>query len=272
MLNVLRATRLVVLLAWTLVLLPFQAASLLLRLPTASTIPVLYHRGVLRVLRIALDVHGTPAVQPPVLVVANHSSWLDIVVLSALLPVAFVAKAEIARWPGVSILARLQRSTFIERRRGRTREGLAGLRRSLSAGLNLVLFAEGTSGDGIRIAPFKTAMFAAAEADADGRAPLVQPVSIAYTHLDGFPLGRRARHRLTWYGRMSLGPHLWRMLGNGGARVAVEFHAPVRITDFASRKDLAGHCYRQIVASHALALSGRPRPQVAAPLPATAQP
>ena len=271
MLNVLRTIRLFALLAWTLVLPPFQLAALLLGLPAAKRIPVVFHRGVLRVLRIELDVRGSPAVDPPVLVVANHSSWLDIVVLSALLPVSFVSKAEIARWPGVSILARLQRSVFIERRRGQTREGLASLQRRLAAGDNLVLFAEGTSGDGNRIAPFKSAMFAAAEAGAGGMAPLVQPVSVAYTHLNGFPLGRRSRHRLTWYGRMPLGPHLWRMLGNGRVGVAVDFHAPVRITDFASRKELAAHCFRQITASHALALSGRPRP-AADPLPAPAQP
>ena len=271
MLNILRAIRLVALLAWTLVLLPFQFAALILRLPAAKRIPVAYHRGVLRVLRIELDVRGAPAAVPPVLVVANHSSWLDIVVLSALLPVSFISKAEIARWPGVSILARLQRSVFIERRRGQTREGLASLQRRLAAGDNLVLFAEGTSGDGNRIAPFKSAMFAAAEAGA-GMEPLVQPVSIAYTHLDGFPLGHRSRHRLTWYGRMQLGPHLWRMLGNGRVRVAVDFHAPVRITDFASRKVLAAHCFRQITASHALALSGRPRPAAADLLPDPAQP
>ncbi|MBT5860971.1 MAG: 1-acyl-sn-glycerol-3-phosphate acyltransferase, partial [Alphaproteobacteria bacterium] len=91
-------------------------------------------------------------------------------------------------------------------------------------------------------------------------APLVQPVSIAYTHLDGFPLGRRSRPRLTWYGKMRLGRHLWGMLGNGPARIAVDFHQPVRLSDLGSRKDLAAHCRQVIVDSHRGAISGRPQP------------
>ncbi len=255
--------RLALLISWLLVLLPFQVVALLLRSRLATLIPLLFHRGVAWLLGLQFDVRGQAAGAGPTLFVSNHSSWLDIVVLSALAPVSFVAKSEIAGWPGVGILAKLQGSVFVARKRASTREGLAAIRTRLAQGFNLVLFAEGTRGDGNRVMAFKTAMFSAAEpAHPDAAAPQVQPVSIAYTHLDGFPLGRRSRPRLTWYGKMRLGRHLWGMLGNGPARIAVEFHPVVRLQEFAGRKELASHCRQAIVASHRLAISGRqpPRP------------
>ena len=258
MLTPLRVYRAALLVAWTLALLPIQTAALMLRLQAARRIPVLYHRGVARVLRVAVVIEGAVAHPPPVLFVANHSSWLDIVVLSSLAPVSFIAKSEIARWPGVSILAKLQRSVFVVRRPGQAGNSLALVRRRLAAGDNLVLFGEGTSADGNHVLPFKSALFAAAEDGDGGAEPLVQPVSIAYTHLNHLPLGRRARHRVAWYGRMPLGRHFWRLLGQGQVRVAVTLHPAVRIDAFASRKELAAHCRRQIAASHAAALSGRP--------------
>ncbi len=263
MLNVLRTYRLIVLLLWTLIMAPLQLLSVLLHLPTQRWIPILFHRFVGHMLHLTIDVRGAPARERPVLFAVNHSSWLDIVVLSTIVPTSFIAKQEIASWPGFSILAKLQRSVFIERKRGKAKEGVSGIQKRLLASDNLVLFGEGGTGDGNTVRPFKSSMFSAAETVVRGKTPLVQPVSIAYTHLDGFPLGRRARHRLTWYGSMSLGGHLWGVLGQGNARVAVEFHPAVRIADFASRKELAAACQKAVAQSHSRALTGRLLPRVA---------
>jgi 1-acyl-sn-glycerol-3-phosphate acyltransferase len=258
MLTILRVWRLTILLAWTLALIPVQFLFVVTGSRLQSVLPIVFHRFVARVLRVAVEVRGTPSTERPVLFIANHSSWLDIVTLSTVTPVSFVAKSEIARWPGFSILAKLQRSVFVERRRGKTKEGVSDIQTRLRAGDNIILFGEGTLGDGNSVAPFKSAMFSASEIDVGGgRLPVVQPVSVAYTHLDGFPLGRRARHRLTWYGRMSLPSHIWQLLGQGHARVVIEFNAPVRATDFASRKDLALHCQRKVAEGHARAINGR---------------
>lgn len=253
----LRVVRLVLLFIWTLCLLPVLVVALSLGLPAARTIPLHYHRGVARVLRLAIDTDGVPSRPGPVLFVANHSSWLDIVVLSALAPVSFVAKSEIAHWPGVSIFARLQRTVFVVRHRRQTATSRSAIGARLAAGDNIVLFAEGTAADGNRVLPFKTSLFAAAEGGDFSPSPLIQPVSIAYTHLNHMPLGRRARHHVAWYGRMSLGKHLWHLLGQGEVRIAVTIHPAVRISDFASRKELGAHCHRLVAASHAEAISGR---------------
>ncbi len=253
--------RVVMLIAWFIVLLPFQILALLFRSGLAKKIPMVFHRGVARVLGLQFDVGGQVANSGPILFVSNHSSWVDIVVLSALAPVSFVAKSEIASWPGVSILAKLQDTVFVARKRAKTRDSLAAICGHLADGANLVLFPEGTRGDGNCILPFKSALFSAAEnKGAPNAAPLVQPVSIAYTHLDGFPLGRRSRPRLTWYGKMRLGRHLWGMLSNGPARIAVDFHQPVQLAEFETRKKLATYCRQVIVGSHGGAISGRPQP------------
>lgn len=273
MLNILRVWRLTVLLAWTFVLIPVQFAFVLTGSRLQRALPVMFHRFVVRTLRIRIEVFGSPSADRPVLFIANHSSWLDIVVLSTTAPLSFVAKSEIARWPGFSILAKLQRSVFIERRRGKTKESVNDIQTRLRSGDNIVLFAEGTNGDGNSVRPFKSAMFSAAETDVGGgRLPTVQPVSIAYTHLDGFPLGRRQRHRLTWYGKMSLPSHLWQVLGHGYARVVVQFHAPVRPNEFPSRKELAQFCQARVTEGHARAINGRPQQVVAVPQPAVAAP
>ncbi len=271
MLTLLRVWRLTVLLAWTFVLIPVQLAFVLTGSRLQRALPVMFHRFVARTLRVRIEVFGSPSSDRPVLFVANHSSWLDIVVLSTTAPLSFVAKSEIARWPGFSILAKLQRSVFIERRRGKTKEGVNDIQARLRAGDNIVLFAEGTNGDGNSVRPFKSSMFSAAETDrGQGRLPTVQPVSIAYTHLDGFPLGRRQRHRLTWYGKMSLPSHLWQVLGHGYARVVVQFDAPVRPNGFASRKELAQFCQARVAEGHARAINGRPQQVVAVPQPEVA--
>ena len=94
--------------------------------------------------------------------------------------------------------------------------------------------------------PFKSALFSLAEIGRDGGPITVQPVSIAYTHLDGIPLGRHMRPFVAWYGDMDLLPHLWALLGLGRLTVHVDFHAPVTIADFASRKEMADYCQRVV--------------------------
>src|SRR5207302_11189130 len=114
----------------------------------------------------------------------NHISYLDITVLGSLLAVSFIAKREVAGWPLFGWLARLQRSVFIDRQVRTTREQRDTIATRLAAKEALVLFAEGTSSDGHRVLPFKSALFSVADPGAEERANRslsVQPVSIAYT-------------------------------------------------------------------------------------------
>ena len=246
-------------LALTVPLLPVQAVAVMLRLPLARGLPVTYHRLVCRILGIRVRIRGRLAEARPMLVVANHTSYLDIEVLGALLPASFIAKAEIAGWPFFGWLAKLQRSVFIERRSSKTREHKDEIEKRLLEGDVLILFPEGTSDDGNRLLPFRSALFSVAERRIEGRPLVVQPVSLAYTRLDGMPMGRSFRPFFAWYGDMALASHLWRMLGMGVLTAEVIFHDPVTIDGFAGRKAMAEHCWRIVSEGVATLLVGRPQ-------------
>lgn len=203
-----------------------------------------------------IKVHGEPSAAHPTLFVANHASYFDIPVLGSLLRASFIAKAEVAGWPVFGFLAKLQRTVFIERVRSRAGEHRGQVSERLSAGDQLVLFAEGTSNDGTRVLPFKSALFSAAE-PVDGHEVTVQPVSIAYTRTDGVPLGRTMRHWFAWYGDMDMAPHFWGALGLGVTTVEVVFHPTVTLAQFGSRKALADHCQRLVAAGVGACNAGR---------------
>ncbi|NYZ12990.1 1-acyl-sn-glycerol-3-phosphate acyltransferase [Azospirillum sp. RWY-5-1] len=262
--------RIALYLAWTLALVPPQLVAMAVGSPLARRIPQLYHRGCARLLGFRLEVHGTMATEAPVLFVCNHSSYLDITVLGALLNASFIAKSEVAGWPLFGFLSKLQRTVFVERRArsdvGRQRDALTA---RLQEGDNLILFPEGTSSDGNRTLPFKSALFTVAWQSVDGRPVLVQPVSVTATKLDGIPLGINFRPIYAWYGDMDLAPHLWRAFTIGKVTVEVEFHPPVTVEGFPSRKALADHCQTVVAAGVERAITGR-RPPVPAPAaPAT---
>ena len=264
---ILAARRISIFLLLTLLAAPLQWLLLKLNSPLQKRLPHWYHRRVSKALGVEIEVRGRPAQAHPTLYVSNHASYIDITVLGALLKCSFVAKADIADWPGFGVLAKLQRSVFVDRRRGSTGSHRDEMTRRLEAGDDLVLFPEGTSSDGTFILPFKSALFSVAERRPHGEALTVQPVSIAYTQLDGVPMGRYLRPFFAWYGDMELGSHLPQALGMGDLTVVVEFHEPVSLDDFGSRKALAAHCEAAVSQGLATALSGR-----GLPLPDSAKP
>ncbi len=257
----------------TLLLIPVQMLLLKLRTRWAEQLPVLYHRGVCWLFGLEIVVRGKPETARPTLFVGNHTSYIDIEVFSSLIPVSFIAKAEVARWPLFGTLARLQRTVFVDRRKQSTGDQRDEIANRLAAGDNLILFPEGTSDDGNRTLPFYSALLSVAERKLpDGRAVPVQPVSIGYSQLNGFPIGRSLRPLLAWYGDMELAPHLWIFAGLGRVKVVVEFHPTVTIDQFGSRKALTEHCRQAISRGVADAISGRwldvPEPGAVAAKPA----
>lgn len=253
--------RLSLYLAMTLVLMPVQAGLLAVRHPWSRRVPLAYHRWCRRLFGFRLTVTGHMAESHPLLFVCNHTSYLDITILGSVLPASFIAKQEVATWPLFGWLAKLQRTVFVERRRTAAKGQRDEIGRRLELGDSLILFPEGTSNDGNRTLPFKSALFAVADREVNGRPLTVQPVSIAYTTLDGMPLGRRLRPFLAWYGDMELAGHLWNFAGLGCVGVQVRFHPPITLADFPSRKAMADHCQRRIAEGVAASLSGREPPQ-----------
>ena len=244
-------------LAVTLVCMPWQALLLRLAPAAARRFPNRYHRLVARLFGLKLTVIGAPVTGEGVLLLANHTSWLDIILFSAVTPLSFVAKSEIARWPFFGTLARLQRTVFVARER-RSQTGVVAeeIGARLLAGDCLLLFPEGTSHDGNSVLPFKSALLGVADITrADGRHVTVQPVSAAFTGCHGMPMGREMRPFFAWFGDMEMVPHLWEALKAGPLDVTVEFHPPTTL-DVMSRKELAMVARAQIQAGLSRALAG----------------
>ena len=232
-------------LAITLPLMPVQALLVRFAPGAARRLPHWYHRMVCRLIGLSFATEGSIARDVPVLIVANHASWLDIPLLSAVAPVSFVAKKEVAGWPFVATLARLQRTVFVDReRRSKVGETAGEILERLNAGDCIVLFAEGTSSDGNRVLPFKTSLFAAVKPGvANGsvlrQQAVVQTVSIAYTRRRGLPLGWAGRRAFGYYGDIGMGANAWDVLAGGPVEARISIGAPVAFSSFADRKELA---------------------------------
>jgi len=242
-----------------------QALALALNLPFQRSFPLWYHRRICRIMGLRVETRGELSAATPTLFVSNHVSYLDIEVLGSLIKGSFVAKAEVRRWPIFGWLARLQRSVFVERRAGRAAESRDEMTERLAAGDSLILFPEGTTGDGNRILPFKSALFSVAEQRIGDQPIAVQAVSVAYAKLDGMPMGRYLRPHVAWYGDMELGGHFASVFGLGTVTVVVEFHPPVTIDQFRDRKALAAYCFAQVARGVVSALSGRPQAELPPP-------
>lgn len=248
MISTLRLVKTLILgLVLLLTLLPFQLLGLLLaRLGwtgLAGLVPVLFHRSVLFIVGIRLTLHGKLEKKRPLLLVANHLSWLDIVVLGAIAPLSFVAKSEMASWPVFGTLAKLQRTVFVKREERRNSHQQANeVADRMTAREVMVLFPEGTTSDGNQLLPFKTPLFEAAKI-ALARSPVetaaVQPAAIDYTHLHGLPLGRAGRPHVAWPGELGLGESLLPVIRKGALDVTVHLGETITLTDTSNRKIVA---------------------------------
>jgi lyso-ornithine lipid O-acyltransferase len=238
-------------LAFTLVLLPFQLIGLVFDLRLQRTIPHVYHRVLCVLIGVRIREVGTRSTASPALILSNHVSWLDICVISALAPVVFVAKSEVARWPVFGWLARLQRTIFVNRQaRHRTGAATREIAGRLLGGDAVVLFAEGTSSNGSRVLPFRSSLVGAVHhalgAGTHHTHVTVQPMSLAYVGFDGLPIGRALRERVAWYGDADLIPHLLQVLASGAVDVTVSWGEATAYDMSADRKAIARDAERSV--------------------------
>ena len=208
----------------------------------AHRIPLFFCRSLLWILKVRLSVEGTRVTDRPVLLVANHVSWIDILVLGGIMPFCFLAKSEVAGWPILSAFAEVQGTVFVNRSRRRT---IVDANRNMAArmrqGRSVLLFPEGTTVDNVEPEPFKSSHFAAAReflrAVSEPTEVSVQPVAIAYS----------SRHA-AWVGDAALLPHLWRTLRGPPLSCSIMFAPPIAYRDGSDRKVVARQSRGAIVA------------------------
>jgi 1-acyl-sn-glycerol-3-phosphate acyltransferase len=234
-----------------------------LRLPGWGVIAVNYYRVLCSALRIRIRVVGEPVREHAVLFVSNHVSWADILVIGSIMPIAYVSKSEIAGWPLVGSAAKMQRTVFVNRsRRHQTGDAIAEIVKRLAGGTSVVLFAEGTSSDGNRVLPFRSALMGAVK-EASARAEsgiLIQPMSICYTGLNGIPMGRQHRPTVAWYGDLDFVPHIKAFIERGAVDAVVSYGEPVAADGTADRKAMTRLLEGAVRKITSDTLRGRPRP------------
>ncbi|MGI8568551.1 MAG: lysophospholipid acyltransferase family protein [Methylocella sp.] len=238
----LRAILIVLALLLFLSLAPLQWLALRRRWPLRLWLPAALGRTLAALLRLDVAAKRVPPPQGPRLIAANHVSWLDILVFCSVEPVCFLAKLEVETWPVISTFAWLQEIVFVDRQRRRTIPAAnAAMAQRMLAGRPVLLFPEGTTGDGAALGKFHSSHFAAARdllATASGiETVCVQPVALRYSS-----------PAAAWLGDATLLPHLWSVLKG----------APIRC-DLAFGKPLAyarGECRKAIAIDAASAIAG----------------
>jgi 1-acyl-sn-glycerol-3-phosphate acyltransferase len=248
------AARLVAVLLWTLMAMPVQAVLLILPGRAKERFARRYWRGIAFILGLQVSVQGERARHRPVLFVANHCSWLDVVVLGSVLPGCFVAKGAIAEWPFINWVAWLGRTVFVSRNRNSVGREQNELTNRLAAGDNIILFPEGTTSDGSRVLPFSSAFMALAYAPAR---PYVQPVTLVYDRLEGLPVRRRDRPAISWYGDMELASHYSIVGRHARLHATVVLDAPIPPGTFANRKALSATIEARLANNAAKLRQGR---------------
>lgn len=232
-------------------------AELLLRAVTLRNrpyLPTLFHRGLSRAIGVTIRTHGRPHPRGGVLYVANHLSWADIPVLGARIRASFVAKSEVAGWGPVGWLASFAHTVYVARdRRHSTNNQRNAIAERLRAGGSIILFPEGTNSDGTGVLPFKSSLFAVV---ADVPGVVIQPITLAYTQINGLPVTRADLPDVAWVGETELAPHALGFVGLGRVRAEIVFHAAIDTGDWSDRKALARHCHSVISATYRRLMRG----------------
>lgn len=177
-------------------------------------------------------------------IISNHVSYIDILVISALVPSVFITSVELKQTPLLGFLAGFGGSLFVERRNpaGLKRE-LRAITDALKQGFPVVLFPEGTTSNGARVQPFKNSLFEAAVA---GGGVDILPVCLRYERIDGEMLSAFNRDRLFYYGGVPFTKHFPEFLRLKSVEVEVLPLKTIRVRPGSTRKDVAAESHAAI--------------------------
>lgn len=181
-------------------------------------------------------------------IIANHVSYVDGIVLGSIFPIVFVSKREVKKWPVVGQWNVLCGTIFINRQRKNEVGALVReMTRKLRQEANILLFPEGTSTNGEKMLPFQTVPLAAPLRSRS----IIVPVTLAYKTIDEQPVTAANRDSIYWYGDMEFVTHFWDLLGRRSVEVLVTIQRKIECFRYADnsagRKKLAEDCYNRVL-------------------------
>lgn len=241
---------------WTIVCAIFRICLFILQQDSAY-LRLVYAKGLCKLLGIRVIVYGKLSSKKPIVIASNHISWLDIIAFGSVTKLEFISKAELASWPIIGTIAKLENTVFVERRPKGTLQAHKNMKGRLSGSRVLLLFPEATTGNGNQLLPFKSPLFKVAEKSEDYEGVRIQPAAIAYTRLNGLPVGFGWRWLYAWYGNMALGKHIMRFLKLHQTTIEISFLEPVNLAGKTDRKTLAKLSEKAVRQGFSDLLSGR---------------
>jgi len=187
-------------------------------------------------LSVVRDVLGEELSRENFLLVANHQSYLDMVVIGCAFAAIFVAKKDVKQWPILGGFVSLGGTLFVDRDAFRgTVESVKEIEEALVQGVNVQIFPEGTSTNGDQVLPFKSSLFnAAVHANAK-----ILPITIAYLEIDEAPFSPLNRDSVCWYGSMNFAEHFWKLLAHRSIVASLTVHPPIPPDYYPGVKQLA---------------------------------
>lgn len=225
----------------SVVLIPLQWVLMRFTRGRASfALPRLWFRCMRSAIGLRVELVGVPRDAGGTLFVGNHVSHFDIVLLGSILRARFIAKSEIEGWPAMRFIGELAQTLYISRRARDAASVAASIAKQMRPDHDLVLFAEGTTSSGERVAPFKSSLFAPFLVEPAVQTWKLQPFTLDVVSFDGQPLSAGGdRDGYALHGAMDAGVHVKRFLQMSGALVRVTFHPPIDIHPGMDRKLLA---------------------------------
>ena len=183
---------------------------------------------------------GEPLHNRPTLLLSNHISWTDIIAIGSVADVTFVAKTGVRDTFFVGFMASLQRTLFVDyNRRADAKRTSAEMAQRLAKNGAVLLFAEGHRDLGDHVQPFRSALVGAAQAamiEGGAKEVAIQPVTIAYTHLQGLPISRNERSGVSGMNARGFKAVVAGILGSGVKDVTIAFGAPIPMSAETDRK------------------------------------
>lgn len=220
-----------------------------------------FHRWCCFVFNIKTHIHGESAhtANRPVIYLCNHISYLDILVLGSYVDGCFVAKSEVAGWPGFGFLSKLQKTVFIVREKSALNQSRHAIADAMEKGYDIILFPEGTSTDGWDVLQFKGGLLGIFFPDAKDKKnsdplpvienALVQPLAIKHVKTDGIDVTKDRqdlRDLYAWYADMELVPHLWALAHTFRTDVELHYLDTLSPNDFVHRFDMANAAQERV--------------------------